>query len=83
MRLALLTSTVIVGLGTLGIGLPMLSAAASEWTSRGPYSGQVGSFVVDRQNPNVVYATAPAGLFKSTDGGASWAQLRFPVDSPT
>jgi photosystem II stability/assembly factor-like uncharacterized protein len=33
----------------------------------------IGQLVIDPQSPGTVYAVTSRGLFKSTDGGASWA----------
>ena len=61
--------------------LTVLAVAASSgtaragdnvWTSLGPDGGGVRSLVIDRMNPNTVYALTSAGLFKSTDAGSNW-----------
>jgi photosystem II stability/assembly factor-like uncharacterized protein len=36
-----------------------------------------GSLAVDPTNANVIYASAPGELLKSTDGGESWRQLSY------
>jgi len=70
--------------------LGMLSARAwagdNVWTSIGPAGTWVSGFVVDPQNPSTVYAGLSfgesAGIFKTTDGGASWNRLAgFPAGS--
>ena len=45
------------------------------WTSgQGPEGGDVSALVTDAANPQVVYAgTRGGGVFKSADGGATWA----------
>ncbi len=50
----------------------------NKWTSLGP--GNIGartrSLVINPQNPNIMYAGAvTGGVFKSTDGGATWSVL--------
>src|SRR5579864_1409967 len=53
-----------------------LSAGTNVWTSVGPEGGSVLSLAVDPRNPSTVYAAAPAaGIFKTTDGGASWTHI--------
>jgi photosystem II stability/assembly factor-like uncharacterized protein len=42
------------------------------WTSIGPEGGSIRLLVIDPQNSATVYARSDSGLFKSTDGGASW-----------
>ena len=49
-------------------------AVPSEWTTQGPNGGFVNALVADPSNPRIVYAaTQGGGVFKSTDGGATWA----------
>ena len=49
-------------------------AGINGWTSRGPDGGIILALAVDPQNPSTVYAgTAGGGVFKSTNGGASWS----------
>ncbi|HVT18205.1 MAG TPA: hypothetical protein VHQ90_18765 [Thermoanaerobaculia bacterium] len=49
--------------------------ATSSWTAIGPEGGRVAALVADPVDPQVVYAvTGSAGVFKSSDGGASWRQ---------
>ena len=53
-----------------------LSAGTNVWTSIGPEGGIVRSLAVDPRNPSTVYAATPlSGIFKTTDGGASWTHL--------
>ena len=47
-------------------------AGLNEWTSLGPDGGGAYALVVDPQTPSTVYALTPAGIFKTTDGGAGW-----------
>src|SRR5262245_16899711 len=50
------------------------------WTSQGPAGGVLSWLAIDPQHPGTLYAgtglrdvgPAGAGVFKSTDGGASW-----------
>jgi hypothetical protein len=49
-------------------------AGIDQWTSNGPFGGQVTILAVDPQTPSIVYAgNAGGGVFKSVDGGVSWA----------
>jgi photosystem II stability/assembly factor-like uncharacterized protein len=58
-----------------------LAAAASSpatggvgtWTTHGPDGASVGAVAVDPANPATVYAGTGGGVFKSTNGGASWS----------
>jgi hypothetical protein len=49
-----------------------LYAGVSDWTNVGPEGGSFWQLVVDPQNPDIIYATTGAGLFKSQNGGANW-----------
>jgi photosystem II stability/assembly factor-like uncharacterized protein len=51
-------------------------AAVGRWTSIGPDGGRVNVFAVDPLDRSVVYAaTESSGVFKSADGGATWAAV--------
>lgn len=45
------------------------------WTYVGPEQSapQVIQIVIDKKNPNIVYAATDQGVFRSVDGGESWA----------
>jgi hypothetical protein len=66
-------------IGTIGaialLWLPAPAAAAvGSWSPIGPDGGTVAAVAVDPANPRVVYAgTSRAGVWKSTDGGLTWA----------
>jgi photosystem II stability/assembly factor-like uncharacterized protein len=49
------------------------SAAVGEWTSPGPDGGMVLTVAVDPTDSDIVYVGTFNGVFKSTDGGGSWA----------
>ena len=51
-----------------------LFAAVDRWTPLGPDGGRATSFV-SASGGAIVAATDGAGLFRSTDGGRSWAQV--------
>ena len=72
--LTLLLAFAICLAGWLPHGLPRVAhAGLNQWTPRGPEGGSVVDLAVDPSNTSVVYASAYiAGIFKSTDGAATW-----------
>src|SRR5262249_46326621 len=49
------------------------SGRPPKWRSLGPDGGSISSIIVDPHHPSTVYAaTQDNGVFKTTDGGASW-----------
>ena len=53
-----------------------LAAQSPAWQPLGPNGGTVFSLTADPSQPGVLYAMAgPAGVFKSTDRGASWRNV--------
>ena len=62
-------------------------APSREWVEqlRGtlplPESSVVGQLHVDRNEPQTVYAAAYSGVFRSTDGTASWQPFFSPTDT--
>src|SRR5207249_3860983 len=63
-------------LGALAVGFAMTLAAPrgaqAGWTSIGPDGGWIQTLAIDPATPSTLYAGTFYGLFKSTDGGASW-----------
>ncbi|HEX4965183.1 MAG TPA: hypothetical protein VF173_30520 [Thermoanaerobaculia bacterium] len=58
----------------LALSVPL--AAAPQWTSLGPFGGNVERLTVDPVDPQVLYASLGAqGTFKSADRGASWIPI--------
>jgi photosystem II stability/assembly factor-like uncharacterized protein len=62
---------------TLTVIVPSSSVPAQagfdEWTSTGPYGGNIVAIAVDPIDPGVVYAQTDTGhVFKTTDGGTAW-----------
>ena len=55
-----------------GTGLPTLWAGSGKWTSIGPFGGTIQALAIDPHNSTTLYAGTSSGVFKSTDGGASW-----------
>jgi hypothetical protein len=64
---------IVVMLLVLAIHSPA-RAGMGQWTSTGLFGGLVNVLAVDPQTPTNVYAAAPGGVFKSTDGGMTWAR---------
>src|SRR5262245_46426616 len=66
-------------------GTPNVRAEINEWTSLPwPEGGVVQRLLIDPQNPDTLYATGDVynvtlggGIFKSTNGGASWRAINF------
>jgi photosystem II stability/assembly factor-like uncharacterized protein len=48
-------------------------AGQGVWRTGGPWGGSVGDLAIDPKSPSTLYAATYGGLFKSTDGGATWA----------
>jgi len=46
------------------------------WTSNGPYGGQTYDMVIDPATPSNLYASSRGGVFRSTDGAASWTRAQ-------
>ena len=67
-----------MSLRTPGIALFGLLAAAlasgqtGTWVNRGPEAGTVYCLAADPTQPGTLYAGTDSGVYKSTDGGASW-----------
>jgi photosystem II stability/assembly factor-like uncharacterized protein len=62
-------------LGLLGLFLAAAPTLAADdvWTVAGqPSGGEIFKVVVDPSSSGTLYAIANSGVFKSTDGGASW-----------
>ena len=70
-------------------GAAAVSGAESPWTSLGPFgqSATVRALAVDPSNPSTIYAGTMdlsasfyrGGIFKSVDGGQSWARETMPL----
>jgi hypothetical protein len=53
-----------------------VSAGFNAWTSIGPEGGWIYALAVDPNTPTTLYAgTYGGGVFKSTDGGATWSAV--------
>jgi hypothetical protein len=55
------------------VGLDVPIASTDEpWTSRGPIGGYVTCLAIAPSNSNVMYAAAERGIYRTSDGGATW-----------
>ncbi len=66
----------------LAVIFPMSAhAGINEWTAIGPelagydFARLVYTLAIDPSNPNILYAGTYSGLFKTTNAGASWANI--------
>ena len=76
-----------------GIGMFKSTDAGKTWTHIGlEGTRQIGRVVVDPTNANRVYVAAlghiydanpDRGVYRSTDGGATWKKILFKTDDPT
>ena len=48
-------------------------AGVGEWTSNGPHGGTIVNLAADPSNPATIYAATDRQVYKSVDGGQSWA----------
>lgn len=55
---------------------PPASAGEQFWTVNGPGGGRIEALAVDPQNPQVLYAGGPAGVYKSTSAGERWERVK-------
>jgi photosystem II stability/assembly factor-like uncharacterized protein len=54
-------------------GAVTISTGAADWTSNGPYGGDLSNVIVDPVDPSRLYVAAGrSGLWRSQDGGAHW-----------
>jgi photosystem II stability/assembly factor-like uncharacterized protein len=59
------------------VSLEGLRAEVGNWTSGGPYGGDVITLASHPSNPSMAYAATSQRLYKSADAGASWAPTRL------
>lgn len=73
--------------GAILVALSLLATSAahsSPWSPVGPPGGAAYGLAVDPKDANVLYAGAfGGGVWKSTDGGASWGRLPGPPAQET
>jgi len=63
----------------MSLTLAVVLALSTTWHSSGPTGGAVATVVAAPSDPKVVWAGNSAGVFRSTDGGATWANVSGPV----
>jgi len=69
-------ATCLVLLLTLLCPVPSQASGSIRWTQTGgPLGGTVNALAVHPDNPEVLFAGALNGVYKSTDGGAHWSHL--------
>ena len=49
--------------------------ADTAWQAVGPFGGMVNATVIEKSNSQVAYVATNTGIFKSTNGGASWVSI--------
>jgi photosystem II stability/assembly factor-like uncharacterized protein len=74
-----------------GVGVYKSTDAGKTWTHVGlEHTGHIGAVIIHPTDPNVVFVAAignafgpneERGVYRSTDGGASWEQVLFVSDS--
>lgn len=58
------------------VGVQTAGAQSDVWTTNGPAGERVLALAIDPETPTTLYAgIIGAGVFKSTDGGASWTAI--------
>jgi photosystem II stability/assembly factor-like uncharacterized protein len=77
---------------SLGMGIYKSTDAGKTWNLMGlENTGRIGRIVIDRQNPDIVFAAAlgtgygpqpERGVYRTTDGGKHWERVLF-VDEDT
>lgn len=88
------TATTTMWVGGVGGGVWKTTNGGATWFPLNDFMANlaIGCIIMDPTNPNVIYAGTGegfsnadalrgAGVFKSTDGGSSWAQLPFTATS--
>ena len=61
-----------IGLALLATAAP-LPAVEGTWSVLGPDGGSVYDLAFQPRSSQILYASVPGGVFKSRDGGATWA----------
>ncbi len=54
-------------------------AGTNNWTGSGPAGGDIRHVEFKPDDGEIAYATAPAGLYQSTDGGVEWAVINSSI----
>src|SRR2546428_1619618 len=72
----------VAALLALAVAVPA-QAERGKWTTHGPEGGVIEAVAIDPSNPTTLYCgTKGSGLFKSTNGGASWVPLNSGLTDP-
>lgn len=58
--------------------LLITTTALSDWSSSGPYGGDVNILARSVSNPDVIYAGTDSGIFISMDNGNVWVRTNLP-----
>ncbi|MBP8296730.1 MAG: hypothetical protein KAX84_11525 [Burkholderiales bacterium] len=66
---ALAALVMLVALG----GTATAIAGIKQWTTNGPYGGDIRTVAVDPSAAGTIYAGGYGGVFKTTNGGANWS----------
>ncbi len=69
LRLAACAMFLVASLVNAAVGHAGLNA----WTSGGPEGGGINALAIDPLAPNTLYVGGVGAVFKSTNGGSSWA----------
>ena len=77
LRATTLCRVLLIGLLTLSLASQTVpvSAGTNVWTSHGPEGGIIRALAIDPQTPTTLYAGTWDGVFKSTDGAATWSEF--------
>lgn len=66
----------VLALAALFLAAVPVVAGCNEWTSGGPWGGNIQSIAVSPQDPSVLYAAVWArGIYKSADSGETWFEV--------
>lgn len=60
---------------------PITLAGINQWTGNGPEGGEIKAMVMDLKNPSTLYVGTLGGVFKTTNGGASWSPSNTGLNS--
>lgn len=53
--------------------------AALQWSTHGPFGGNVAQIAISPAAPRVIYACSGAGVFRSDDAGDTWRNVSGPL----
>lgn len=79
---ALAAAPDVVYAGTITGSLFRSADQGRSWSFAGLSVQQIFALAVDRKAPDTVYAGTESGLFKTTDGGASWIGMEIHLPVP-